>query len=164
MSKNTLLFTCLFGTMGLLQLLQPKAALACSCMRSTPEEQLERADVVFTGRVIDKKIPTAEPNQFGGLTPIIWTFEVEDQQKGSVSAEQVVESASNSAACGINFTMGERYQVFANQNQTQLKASLCSGTKLLTDAGGDSIPEDSTTDDSKPEPHSSCSQDKPDAQ
>ena len=126
-----ILLACLFTP--IIPFLQPQAAWACSCMRSTPEERMERADVVFTGRVVDKKMQTQETTPFGGLRLIQWTFEVEADHKGSVSKQMTVESASSSAACGINFQMGERYQVFANQSNTALRASLCSGTRALTD-------------------------------
>lgn len=94
---------------------------------------MERADVVFTGRVIDQKMQTVATNPFGGLKLVQWTFEVEADHKGAASKQLTIESASNSAACGINFLMGERYQVFANQSKTALRASLCSGTRALTD-------------------------------
>lgn len=116
---------------SLIPFLHPQAAWACSCLKGTPEEQLERADVVFTGQVIDKKMPTDDSS--GGLNWVQWTFEVEAEQKGAISEQVIVESASNSAACGINFQVGERYQVFANQSNTALRASLCSGTQVLTD-------------------------------
>lgn len=132
MFRKTLL-ACLLTPIGLIPLLQPQAAWACSCMQSTPEEQMERADIVFTGRVIDQKMKAAETQPFGGRTWVQWTFEVESDQKGAVSEQITVESASNSAACGINFQMGERYQVFANQNNTALRASLCSGTRAVID-------------------------------
>lgn len=133
MFRKTVLLACLFTPISFISFLYPQAAWACSCMRSTPEEQMERADVVFTGRVIDKKMKTVEPPPFGGLNLVQWTFEVEADHKGSVSEKVTVESASSSAACGINFQMGERYQVFANQSDTALRASLCSGTRALTD-------------------------------
>lgn len=94
---------------------------------------MERADVVFTGRVIDQKTKTVTTNPFGGLKFVQWTFEVETDYKGAASEQLTIESASNSAACGINFQMGERYQVFANQSNTALKASLCSGTRAVRD-------------------------------
>jgi len=119
--------------MGLIPLLQPQAAIACSCMRSTPEEQMERANVVFKGRVIDQTVTTPESGPLRGLNLIRWTFAVEESQKGLAAKELVVESASNSAACGINFQMGDRYQVFANQYQDNLRASLCSGTQRMTE-------------------------------
>ncbi|KAI9133446.1 hypothetical protein [Acaryochloris sp. CCMEE 5410] len=132
MFRKTLL-ACVLTPIGLIPFLRPQAAWACSCMQSTPEEQMERADIVFTGRVIDQKMKAAEIQPFGGRTWVQWTFEVESDQKGAVSEQVTVESASNSAACGINFQMGERYQVFANQSNTDLKASLCSGTRALRD-------------------------------
>ncbi|WP_299491067.1 hypothetical protein [Acaryochloris sp. IP29b_bin.137] len=128
-----ILLACLFAPIGVIPFLHPQVAWACSCIRSTPEEQMERADVVFTGRVIDKSMKTLETNPFGGLNLVQWTFEVEANHKGSVSKQVTVESASNSAACGINFQMGERYQVFANQSDTALRASLCSGTRATSD-------------------------------
>ncbi|QUY43539.1 hypothetical protein [Acaryochloris marina] len=133
MLRKTLLLSCLFMPIGFISFLHPQAAWACSCMRSTPEEQMERADVVFTGRVIDQKMKTVATNPLGGLKLVQWTFEVEADHKGVVSKQLTIESASNSAACGINFQMGERYQVFANQSKTALRASLCSGTRALTD-------------------------------
>ena len=123
-------------------------------MRSTPEEQMKRADVVFTGLVVDKKSTPDDPERQGGLSPIVWTFAVEDSKKGEASKRLLIESASNSAACGINFQMGGRYQVFANQNGTKLKAFLCSGTQLLTGE------EKEQSQEAAPETDPTCADDK----
>jgi len=106
-------------------------------MRSTAKEQMERADVVFTGRVVGQEVNTFKTNLFGGLHLLQWTFKIETEQKGAVSEQVTVESASSSAACGINFQIGKRYQVFANHNRSGLRATLCSGTKVLTESKSD---------------------------
>jgi len=103
-------------------------AAACSCMSSSVADQLDRADVVFTGTVV---APTGDIEPEGG--PIDVTFRVERSYKGTVDAEPVVETTSSGASCGLDTPISGPYLVFAHENAGGLvDAGLCSGTRRLS--------------------------------
>lgn len=92
-------------------------AFACSCAPTTREETVGNADVVFTG--------TVEKVEREGFWNVA-TLKVEDVEKGTVDEEATVQTASDSAACGIVFEPGKKIQVAAIQRKERLHASLCS--------------------------------------
>jgi hypothetical protein len=104
---------------------------ACSCIPASDEEQFQRADVVFTGRAVERHDPNEGDPYQGSGDPIHWTFDVESVQKGKASKRQVVSSARDGATCGRTFTIGRRYQVFATAENGELATSLCDGTREL---------------------------------
>jgi hypothetical protein len=48
-----------------------------------------------------------------------------------VSRRQKVQSPSSEASCGVEFKVGDRYQVYAKRTRGVLSTHLCSGTKPL---------------------------------
>ncbi len=109
-------------------------AHACTCAPPPGvEEALQRADAVFSGKVI------------GGLAGPT-TFDVEEAWKG-VSENQVTVDGRQSSdpgvvtSCDLNFRGGERYLVYAGRGgqgeDALLQTSLCSRTKLLSKAEAD---------------------------
>lgn len=115
-------------------------AHACSCAGpSTPEEQLQESDVVFSGEVLDARdnpSPTAPGLHLGPVS-----FDVEESWKGASEEQVVVLGYGESSSCGIDFQKGERYLVYATYGgqgeDTALTTGICQGTKLLTAAEGD---------------------------
>ncbi len=98
----------------------------------TEEELLARADTVFEGVATSRSDPNADaPTQSSG-DPIVWTFAVDRQIKGTVTEPQDVSSARSGATCGITFRIGTRYRVFADAVDGVLWASLGSGTREAT--------------------------------
>ncbi|NVK87739.1 MAG: hypothetical protein HWE13_06415 [Gammaproteobacteria bacterium] len=92
------------------------AALACSCMGSPKEKQLEYADVVFLGIAKNSgSITTTEkigPREYTG-TKNETSFSVEEVFKGQLKPSFKIYSEEDSAACGVNFKEGKTYIVFA---------------------------------------------------
>lgn len=94
------------------------SALACSCMPDYGRaEAIADADVVFRGKVTAVK-EAGFWNQA--------TMEVESVEKGEAGKEVTVTTAKDSAACGIDFTVGNSMEIAAIQRKDRLHASLCS--------------------------------------
>lgn len=118
---------------GLVSLVVQGTSHACSCMPYSPAEQIEISDAVFVGTPISQ-VDTAG-GEGGGLR---WSFDVETVHKGEVGATTSLETAGDSAACGIEFREGERYLVFAT-GQDRIGANLCSGTGPVDRADAETL-------------------------
>jgi Tissue inhibitor of metalloproteinase len=104
--------------------------LACDCADVSPDLKFRHADAVFMGKAISRKDLKAGA-KLRSIDPIAWTFDVERVFKGNVAKQQSVLSAAMGASCGIQFKVGDRYQVYAKRQGSTLSTHLCSGTKPL---------------------------------
>jgi hypothetical protein len=108
----------------------------CSCVIPvTDAEYFEQADVVFTGTVTAQRDRSAGARGTSSTDPITWTFSVDGLAKGGVHNPQDVDSARHDASCGVPFTVGSRYQVYAQYVGSGLTTNLCSGTRQLAPLG-----------------------------
>ncbi|WP_091768963.1 hypothetical protein [Blastococcus aurantiacus] len=101
----------LSALLGALVVLGASPAQACSCVGGTTAEFTERADVVFTGRLISRTEP-------GGLVrssadPARHVFAVDAVAKGSASERQEVLSPVSGASCGLELAGDGPVVVFA---------------------------------------------------
>jgi hypothetical protein len=106
--------------------------LACSCATLAGDDQLSKADLAFVGVVTDVQ-PSARPAVVG-ITLVDFRFNIETVQKGSVSDRALtIQSSADGASCGVDFQVGERWQVYARVNPivATLTTGLCSGNQLL---------------------------------
>ncbi|HKX74530.1 MAG TPA: hypothetical protein VJR05_03990 [Acidimicrobiia bacterium] len=99
-------------------------AYACSCMEAQPREMLEFGPTAFVGTITG--VTAAGQGPIGAQH--LLTFEVETVLAGEVGPLVEVLTADNSAACGIDGTVGARMAVFATDEGGQLSSSLCSVT------------------------------------
>jgi len=110
-------------------------AYACDCAIAAPEDYLARADLAFEGTVATVAIPPSMPGRDPSLDPVAVTFAVETVVKWTAggSAEEVtVSTANNSAACGVAFSPGERWRIYATLVPGGgLETGSCSGDELL---------------------------------
>ncbi|MGH3796070.1 MAG: hypothetical protein ACRDSP_14400 [Pseudonocardiaceae bacterium] len=108
-------------------------AWACSCAGVEASAQRRDADVVFVGRVVERKEQREDPDVVSSDDPVIWTFQVDRVDKGSVQPQQDVVSALAEISCGYEFEVGRSYEVLAwrqpNAHPGQLSTDLCSGTR-----------------------------------
>ena len=118
-------------------LVSPDAAVSCSITAPEPTEAeyVAMADVVFEGVAGPHRDPNAGAALQTSGDPIFWTFTVERQIKGAVAAVQEVASARSGVSCGMTFTQGVRYRIFAKYV----------GGVLTTSAGSGSRPIDAVT-------------------
>ncbi len=86
-------------------------ALACSCKSSTEEDKInavKNASIIFSGKVISI-VPTKNyQNRV--------KFHILKSWKGLETNEIVVTTASESSACGVNFTVGETRMIYSFSN------------------------------------------------
>lgn len=95
-------------------------AAACSCVPRSVPELVEDADVVVTGRLV---------RQEADLQEAVLSFFGTERYKGDVRPGFEVETAAQSAACGlVGLTEGQRYVVFLQEEDGTLSATSCGGT------------------------------------
>ena len=116
---------------GGLVLLSPAApAAACSCAVLTPDEQVDIASTVFAGTLVERDERGRQ---------VVYGFEVDQVFKGSTTRTTRVRTGEEEASCGLpNLTEGEDYIVLAapvREEDDQLFASLCGGTRGIAGAG-----------------------------
>lgn len=123
-----LVLAALLGAAGLV-LFTPVAAHACSCVGGDVAAYADRADVVFTGTLVEVTPPPARLFWSSG-DPATYSFDVERVHQGEVGASTEVRSAVSGASCGLEgMQTGSRYVVFATLDDG-LWANLCGGTDL----------------------------------
>jgi len=92
-------------------------AYACSCAPPDPRSLLGQADGAFVGRLVTRQEVAAGRSRF--------TFAVERSVKGALGTTVDVESASDSAACGIETPIGSRIGLFLERRDGRWTSSLC---------------------------------------
>jgi hypothetical protein len=116
--------------------LWPRAVAACSCLPPpSPLEAAQAATAVFEGKVSGRTDEAAEGEY--GLSYAHYEFEVVRQWRGTPAERLVVRTASSSAACGRELTIGETYLVYAREIEDRLSDNACSRTRPIADAAED---------------------------
>lgn len=127
---------------GALVVLGASPAQACSCAGGTTAEFTERADAVFTGRLVSRE----EPRELRtSADPALHVFSVDAVAKGAVSERQEVLSPVSGASCGLELRGDGPVVVFATRTadphlsasgpeleDDQYYAYLCDGSAPLT--------------------------------
>lgn len=132
MHRASILLLSLFGLF-----IAPPAADACSCMGGTPLCQaFWTTAAVFSGEVISIG-PT--PNPYGEQYPShrLVRLKVIDAFRGGVQGVVEVATGSGGGDCGYNFIRGITYLVYAHVGKSGLSTSICSRTRVLSEAGED---------------------------
>jgi hypothetical protein len=111
----------------------PPPAVACSCVQPPPPQAaLEQADAVFAGTVVTIQ-------RTGQLSAtLIAEIEVDEVWTGEVFETVTVTTAGDSATCGVDFTTGARWLVYAELDDgSGLSTHLCTRTARATQATAD---------------------------
>jgi hypothetical protein len=88
----------------------PGDAYACSCKPTSSRIAAERADAIFTGKVLEvTDVRKPEPGR------VEIRFQVSRVYKGSVYAEQLVASPAMANDCGVDLAVNSSWVVFAEQ-------------------------------------------------
>jgi Carboxypeptidase regulatory-like domain len=108
-----------------------RIADACSCPSMPPCQRFWTADAVFTGIVTGVTYSDDKKQQLSHSTIVV--------ERGFRGASgQVVLTGTVLSSCHYNFTVGQRYLVYAHRNADgTLSTGACSGNKLLADAQED---------------------------
>jgi len=105
----------------------PRTARACSCEPSDLAARRDAATAVFEGRV---RAIAREGSAEVGPARLRVTLEVVQTWKGADAEEVVVMTTTDASACGVPFTVGHSFLVYAASDDTgALVAGLCGGTK-----------------------------------
>lgn len=123
------------GLVAGLSVVNPTAAIACSCAGISTRRAAEQADAVFLGTVSE-----VTRTKVGGERAAVLRFDVSRVYKGTVYADQVIVTPADSAACGLIPDTGSSWVVFANASiqgegraaKLRLTTTLCNGN-LSTD-------------------------------
>jgi len=98
-------------------------------MKASPEERLQKNDVVFEGKVLEVQ------KKDGKMETL---FEVKKIWKGTSSSQVIVYTSFSS--CTFRFAEGGEYLVFSSYiGEEKLETSMCSGTKRLDEAEMDKV-------------------------
>ena len=118
---------------ALLSLSQARDVYACTCLPPPPVSvAVDEARAVFAGRIIDIST-TADPT-----VDITAKFAVSRVWKGPTDQRVIdVRTPSSSAACGLSFSVGDEWLIYAGMDERAYTASLCSRAKPLSAAAED---------------------------
>lgn len=111
---------------------------ACSCAESpSVEEELERSNAVFSGKVISVR----EKRSLNGNVSKLVLFEVTNTWKGVEQSQIMITTGLGDGDCGIDFKEGEEYLVYAHESTMygakSLVSGICDRTNKLSAAKND---------------------------
>ena len=121
--------------LGIVFLLPPKCAHACSCaMPPGSQDALADSDAVFSGEVVAVEQGTSTARSWGYDTA---TLRVSEAWKGAGRGTLEVRTPSQGTACGYHFEEGREYLVYAYTGKQGLEVNSCGATEPLSGAGAD---------------------------
>jgi hypothetical protein len=100
-------------------LLTPTLAHACSCMRVSPDGFRQQAAVIVEGKVMSVK----REGDINGR--VIARIAVSKLVKGQAPRTVTVSTRGNSAACGVEFTKGQRGEFLLARQNGRLSTNIC---------------------------------------
>ncbi len=111
-------------------------ASICGCKPLNEEDALQKSDVAFYG-VVEKLEAGDKPREtvWNGRKGFSWrqnvaTFGIVKILKGPLTSLVVVETDSDGGMCGVDFSLGGCYAVYARRNEKDvLTTSYCYGTR-----------------------------------
>lgn len=125
-------------------LLASPTANACSCAGNGPPcESYGMASAVFAGTVIGERLSERpKKGERTKIDEIDWVpravkFSVEQAYSGVTGTEVEVFTGRGGGDCGYGFQVGQRYLVYAYQYQDKLSTSICTRTRLFSQATED---------------------------
>lgn len=104
-------------------------SISCSCLVQLPCEALANSTAVFTGKVVDIKVPSTLKNS---IESVKVTFKVHRVWKGPLSKTLIITTPFSGATCGYKFKKDQEYLVYAHGFLSELSVSLCSRTQLFS--------------------------------
>lgn len=108
--------------------LSARTAAACSCMWPSPQEAFDRYDVVVAGTVLTvTEIETVD----GPMNSV--HLQLKTVWKGEIKERESVVTNMSGAACGVSFSVGREYLVYARYEPhlERLATHLCTRTSPL---------------------------------
>ena len=128
-------YLAVFSIFAILLTLMPISSSACSCAQpNSVQEELERADAVFLGKVLDSYDANKNSDIYSTDDQIQYLFQVDEIWKGLEQSQVIVNSVRDSVSCGSKFVEDVEYVVFASQEEHSLSTNFCTMTKHLSKA------------------------------
>ena len=122
---------------GLWLMVHPEQSYACSCAPpGSPSEALEGADAVFMGRAVSVKEVEEVYGDRTYVDSLVTEFKVATVWKGPFNQTIYINSGAYGASCGLAFTEGAEYIVYAYHSGRRggLGTGLCTRTTGLSGA------------------------------
>lgn len=113
----------------------PKTSFACWCLKLDPKAELDRAEKVFSGNVIEIEYEEEKNEAYMGPGRRANLFEVEQAWKGIEQSRTIVYS--NGGSCGFTFEKGKSYMVYTSDKNGESYSNLCNRTVELSQAAED---------------------------
>lgn len=114
--------------------LSPSQVQACSCAEvQNVEEELERSEAVFSGKVLDIREKT-NPSGYNYKSVL---FQVAYTWKGVKESQIIITTGLGGGDCGIDFKEGQEYLVYANESDADmyeantLSTVICDRTNMI---------------------------------
>ncbi len=141
--RRTVVTLLLSGLVLAAGLLVATPVSACSCVGGTTQEFFDRADAVFTARLVSREEPRGRLTS--SADPALHVFAVDTVFKGTAHERQGVVSPVSGATCGLELSGDGPFAVFAARSaelggmrfalaDDQYAAFLCGGTAPSTPA------------------------------
>lgn len=115
------------------------AAQAAACQCAGPRKPCEAygdASAIFVGTV--SFIGTTTIKEYGSeFTRRLVRLHVDRAIRGIEASDVDIETGWGDADCGFGFRLGGQYLVYAHGDKKRLQTSICSRTRLLTNAAAD---------------------------
>lgn len=134
--RNVVLLSCLI--LSIMTIILPSAVFACSCVEPlSVEEQMSHSETVFVGRVLEVG---ASKEAYANTKAV--RFEVSEIWKGAEESQIIIYTGSGGGDCGISFTEGTEYLVYAQRStmygdKELLVTIICDRTRPLIQAKED---------------------------
>jgi hypothetical protein len=112
-----------------------KTSYACWCVKLDPQAELERAEKVFSGSVIEIQYEPDKDEAPMGIGRRVNVLEVDQVWKGTEQSRTIV--FSNGGSCGFAFKEGKRYMVYTYDKNGESYTNFCSRTVELSQAAED---------------------------
>lgn len=116
----------------------PNTCFACDCARpDNVNEQLDRSTAVFSGEVIEIVDKNKNNSIQSSADPIAVLFKVDESWKGIDQSQVIIYTARDGASCGYEFSLNNKYLVYAQETDGDLIVNICSRTTLLSSSDKD---------------------------
>lgn len=113
----------------------PPAHAACTCKQADLNQNVQRADAVFTGTVTSVQRPPDENSRV-----IMILVDADRSWKADVPAKVELSTPASSDACGVdNLKADKDYLFFAQSDNAQLTIDSCGGTTAFTAELGNDV-------------------------
>lgn len=104
----------------------PERAVACSCAQIDLGGELRRADAIFIGTMLSRRVERGTPGVYTGEDQATSRFRVETLIKGDLDSPLDVVSNASGGACGLEVEEGQRTGLLLRLVDRRWRSDRCS--------------------------------------